>query len=144
MSREVAIKTDRNSFSRMIILAKSRPLLDLREVLYSLGLVPWSLANLDGSLMKTSKSKLLAALEKDIQLVESIPNDATYVVDGMALLQSITTTPRTFAYLAFQVFKMCRRSQSHPVLVDFVGDRYSKLSIKPFERQTQCKMIVLF
>jgi hypothetical protein len=40
----------------------------LREILtYSLGPIPWSLATADGSFVKTVKSKLLDAIENDVE-----------------------------------------------------------------------------
>ena len=54
--------------------------------------------------MKTTKSKLLSLLEKDVAPVEQIPNDTAWIVDAMALLQSIISAPATFSDLALKVF----------------------------------------
>ena len=62
--------------------------LDLRLVLsHELGPIPWSIANADGSLVKTAKATLLSVLEKDVPPPEYVPADATRIVDAMALLQ---------------------------------------------------------
>ena len=61
---KVVVKADRDLFSRMIVVAQSC-VLNLREVLsYELGPLLWSLATVDGCLVKTQKSKLLQLLEK--------------------------------------------------------------------------------
>ena len=71
--------------------------MDLRQVLkYSLGPVPWSFATQDGQLAKTTKSILLHLLEKDVPPVEAVPCDVVWIVDAMALLQSLSHVPRTF------------------------------------------------
>ena len=62
--QEIMIKTDRNLMARMLVAAQTRDL-DLRLVLsHELGPIPWSIANADGSLVKTAKATLLSLLEK--------------------------------------------------------------------------------
>lgn len=123
--KEVVVRADRNFFARLLVIAQSRAM-DLRQVLkYSLGPVPWSLATPDGQIAKTTKSLLLHLLEKDVPPVEAVPQDAVWVVDAMALLQSLSHAPRTFGELAEAIFCMVTTSFStHGVRVDFVSDSY--------------------
>ena len=63
--REVNLKADRNLFAKMIVIAQTCHI-SLKEVLkHCLGPIPWSLAHSDGTLAKTSKSKLQELLEKE-------------------------------------------------------------------------------
>ena len=100
--------------------------MDLRHVFnYSLGPVPWALATPDGQLVKTSKSTLLETLEKDCKPAESVPSDAAWIIDAMAILQSISSAPRTCAELAELVFSICTRPFSCGSLrIDFLADIY--------------------
>ena len=60
----LTVNADRDLFGRLLIAANSRGV-QLREVLsYELATVPYSLAHVDGSMRKATKSVLLAELEK--------------------------------------------------------------------------------
>ena len=133
--KDVIVRADCSFFSRLLVVAQSRAM-DLREVFqYSLGPVPWSLATPDGQMAKTTKSTLLQLLEKDCDPIEVVPNDAVWVVDAMALLQSITNVPRTFGELAEAVFTMATTSfATHGPRVDLVCDQYPDVSITASEQ----------
>ena len=91
--RNVLMKVDRNFFAMMLVVAQKRAM-DLRHVFQlSLGPVPWSLATSDGNIAKSPKAKLLGALESDVPPAIEVPNDAAWIIDAMALLQSLTTVP---------------------------------------------------
>ena len=115
--------------------------LNMRDVLcYKLGPLPWSLASVVGSLAKTAKSKLLDLLEKDIPPAENVPGNATWMIDAMALLQSLGTIPATFADLAMKAFDVATADfLSGFVRIDFVVDRYPTYSIKRCERSRRVK-----
>ena len=66
---------------------------------YALGPIPWSIATVDGSLVKTDKSKLLELLESGTDTLEEIPA-AAWAVDGMAVLQALKGQPSTIADMA--------------------------------------------
>jgi hypothetical protein len=93
------LKEDRNLFARMLIAARSRPKINLQEIIstYELSVVPRSLFNSDGSLSHTtSKCQLMHIIENHQQsyvtdLTENIPtrNHCTAVVDAMAEVQSM-------------------------------------------------------
>ena len=101
---DVVVRPERGFFSRFLVLAQTRSM-DLRRVFQaSLCPVPWALATPDGQLVKTTKSKLLDALEKGLNPVDSPPAGAAWVVDAMAVIQGITSAPRTFAELAEVIF----------------------------------------
>ena len=100
----------------------------------------WALATPDGQLAKTAKSTLLNALEKDVNPVESAPSGAAWVIDAMAVLQSITSPPPTFAELAELIFSITTQSYcTGSTRADFVTDQYLPVSIKNTEREHRGK-----
>ena len=134
-AHEVIVRADRNLFARLLIVAQTRSL-NMRDVLCcELGPLPWSLASVDGSLAKTAKSKLLDLLEKDIPPAENVPGNAAWMIDAMALLQSLWTIPATFADLAMKAFDVATAA----FLSGFVVDRYPTHNIKRCERSQRAK-----
>ena len=69
------------------------------------GPLPWSIATVYGSLVKTPKSKRLDSLGKHVPVTENVPSDAAWMIDAMALLQGITAVLTTCADLAYKVFE---------------------------------------
>lgn len=139
-SQATAIRADRNFFARALVVAQNRKL-DLRNILgYSLTPVPLSLATVHGAMAKTAKSLLLGHIEKlspDTQGGLNVTEaNTTVIIDGMALLQEITSPPATFADLADNVFaRLTRNFSSGCRRVDMVTDTYPVISIKNAERQ---------
>ncbi|CAC5416584.1 unnamed protein product [Mytilus coruscus] len=65
------LKADRNLFGRLLVIAQTRQL-DMQEVLqFELGPLPWSLANVDGTPVKTNKSVLAGLLEKGVEQMQA-------------------------------------------------------------------------
>ena len=102
----------------------------------AMSLVPFPgpfMAGVDGTLVKTAKSSLLEVLEKELPAAENIPSDTAWVIDGMAVLQSFTSVPDTFANLAAAIFKIV--TSTAPFLngssrIDFVTDQDPAHSMK--------------
>ena len=96
-----------------------------------------ALTNADGTLVRTKKSALLAALEADVMHVEEVPTKAAHIVDAMALIQDMNTATGTFSDFAKSVFfhllssggKAASVSEA-PQRIDFVCDQYFDHSIK--------------
>ena len=85
-NQEVAIKSDRQTFERTLLVQQSRDL-DIRRTLkYELGAVRHSIAKLDGSLCKSVKSMLMDFMENDIPIV---PSQFSFF-DGMVILQKLS------------------------------------------------------
>ena len=58
--KSVVIAAERGIFGRLLTIARSQDGLSLKQILcYSLSPIPWALGHSDGSLVKTTKSKLL-------------------------------------------------------------------------------------
>ena len=126
--KEQILRADRNLF------AQTRDI-DMREVLkYTLGPLPWSLVTPEGLYVKISKFKLAEVLEQDVDPCAEEPDASVYILDGMALLQSIKNVPRTFGDLEESMLKLIIRTARNVVRVDFVTDTYPELSIKNLER----------
>jgi len=136
----ITISADRNLVGRLLIAAKCRDV-DVKEVLrYELSTVPFALAHADGALRKTTKSVVMAEVERECQAQGRLPESAlstAFIFDGMALVQTLKSAgSRTFGDLAERYFNaivtplrqgQCRR--------DVVFDRYDvQESIKETER----------
>ena len=85
---------------------------------------------------KNRKSKLLEPLTNQVGPAEDVPPTAAWIVDGMAILQSLKEIPSTFEDLAIMIFDSIA-PQSMVRRVDFVTDRYLETSIKNAERARQ-------
>ena len=134
----VAIKSTKDLFAKLVLLAKSRDI-DMKEVLkYTLRPFPSPLSLYDGSMVKTQKSKLLEIIEKksNVDCIVSIPERSCLVINAMAMLQMLKDVPNTFENLATTIFKtaISLASKFGCIRVDVVCDRYPGESIKGAER----------
>ena len=78
--RQTLLKAHCNLFAQFAVVAQAREF-NMQDVLsHELGPLPYSLATLDGGLMKTSKSKLLPLLEKDVTSLDIVPSRAAYIM----------------------------------------------------------------
>ncbi|MES9879525.1 MAG: hypothetical protein ABW185_01435 [Sedimenticola sp.] len=139
--KKMSLDTDRDLFSRLIVVSKTRDV-DLQGLFqYELSAVPLSLAKPDGSLNKSTKSTLLHELEKEVCVSGKLTNQdgsTCWLVDGMAVLQMVKFgTANTFGELADILLGVTLK----PIVartatrIDIVFDRYDHVdSIKAFER----------
>ena len=98
----------------------------------SLGTLPWWIALAYGSLVKTNKEKLLQFLEEDMLPLDTVATGATWIIDGVALLQSIKNIAAAFKEIAGILLEalMIRNARR----IDFVSDRHPDMPIKNTER----------
>ena len=139
--KTVVLKADRSLFARMAVIAQSRSM-DMKTVLsFSLGPLPWSLANVDGSLAKTPKSKLLHLLESTCEARETdTPPNTAWLIDRKAFFQSMSNVPATIGGIADHLWKMVSIHVTAPgSRVDFVVDQYPDISIKSGERSKRAR-----
>ena len=135
----VAMKNSKELFAKLLLIAKSRNL-QLDDVFrYSLRPYPCSVASSEGDLVKTSKSKLVHAIEGEAQnsSVFDFPTDCNAcILDAMAILQTLSTIPDTFGELTVQLLTMIVKiaNNCHCKRSDFVCGRYPRQSIKNLER----------
>ena len=127
-NKTLKIKAQWNVFGQLVNLAGNHNL-SLEAVLsYEFGVIPWALSTPDGCPLKTDKSSLLHAIEKDVVLLER-PKNAVNVIDAGGLIQSLSSIPETYEDLCLQIFNCLPQSDR----VDFVCDDYQANSIKSIE-----------
>jgi hypothetical protein len=115
------LKSTRDLFGRLLVIGQTRELSMEKLLSYPLGPLPLSIATPDGGPIKTVKATLLKALEEDAQPLTSIPSEAAWVVDAMAILQSTKTTINTtYSELASVVFNSITRSTPTNGRIDWV------------------------
>ena len=126
-------------FDRLLVVSQQRKI-NIKDVLcYSLGDVSWCLATPEGSLLKTTKSTYMNAIEENLTdcylAADELCDKNTLVLDAMAELQSLKQSG-TFGDLADQLLrKICSMALSYKAeRVDFVCDTYPTSSIKGIER----------
>ena len=137
----ITISADRNLFGRLLIASKCRNI-DVKEVLrYELSTVPFALAHAGGALRKTTKSALMAEVERKCQAQGRLPESTlstAFIFDAMALVQSLKSASScTFGNLAERYLNVLvtplRQGQWRGV--DVVFDCYDvQESIKESER----------
>ena len=87
---------------------------------------------------KTDKAKLLHYLESSVEALLLRPKeDVVHIVDGNAVLQSLTLIPDNFEDLADAVLSLLPKFG----WVDFVTDTYKPMSIKSFERRRRALLL---
>eukprot|EP00794_Sanderia_malayensis_P011581 gene11581-12774_t len=84
------ITAERGIFAKLLVIGEKRCTVSMQELLsYSLGPIPWSLAKPDGTLVKTTKSKLLNVVEEGIETLVALPIGTVLVFDGMVILHQL-------------------------------------------------------
>ena len=115
----ITVSADCDLFGRLLIAANLRDV-QLKEVLsYELATVPYSLAHVDGSLRKATKSVLLSELEKSTEVLPRllVQENATiaHIIDGTSIVQMIKAGgAQTFGELADTYYWLIRAPFQHP------------------------------
>ena len=132
LNKLIEVRAERNVFVQLVLLALKNDIDVEMTISYQLGPVPWTLANADGSPVKSEKAKLLRNLEATAEAYEEpVQEETVYIYDGNALLQAVTAIPDTFEEVFERVFTLLPKTQR----VDFVTDCYYDHSIKAFKRR---------
>lgn len=130
-----AAEVNRDILARLLYLSsKASKVIDFEKALtYPLSDVPLSLCNADGSMRKTSKSKLAnKILSQSNEQTHAVEKEHTvYIVDLMALVRVISEIPETFEDLALKVISTIPKGYRR---IDIVADCYWENSIKDAER----------
>lgn len=107
----------------------------MKEVLkHPLGPIPWSLANVDGTLKKTNKAALARKLEAKAAPAHDMERPSACIIDGMSVVQKMKGDNLTFEELADQMLTSILRTGDGGERIDVVFDVYQELSIKGVER----------
>ena len=123
----------------MILIAECRNL-QMSEVLaHPLGPLPWTLAKLDGTLRKTNKASLAKELQKNLQAADVILHSVACLIDGMALVQRLKDSQKTFAEIAESLLSMALNEGTSSDRIDVLFDDCQEDSIKSAERENSGK-----
>lgn len=136
--QQKAIRADRETFARLLTIQEKRGV-DLKEVVkYELGILPLSIADVDGTRRKNDKSKLFQHLAEDIKVIETIPEKCPKIFDGMVLLQKLPHKKlKTFGDISEYLWKKITSGPSNTSF--FVTDFYLADSVKSMERDRRSK-----
>ncbi len=135
--KEMILKADRSLFARIIVMAQVRSL-QMEDILsHPLGPLPWALSTPDGLMRKTNKSTLATTLQKNVRVVDQLPENSASVVDGMNLVQRVKADQVTFGDVANTVLSMALSQGSNSKRIDVVFDTYRENSIKNSERSAR-------
>ena len=135
LNQKVSIRADRETFARLLLIRQKRKV-NLKEVLtYELGPLPLSIANYDGTLRKTQKSKLFQHLKLSVVSCVAIPKNCPQIFDGMVLLQKLPKILKTFGDISDYLLKKLLHESTRVAL--FVIDYYLKDSVKSIERDSR-------
>lgn len=142
--KDIQFSTLSGLFGKVALISQSRAV-DMREIFkYPLGLVPYSLSDEMGKMVKTNKAHLLEELEKGTVLVDCIPSSSCGIIDGMALVRKVKCTGLTFSQVAEAIFKAVLSSSKKSIRIDVVFDVYFDKSIKDVERTRRCSNSLAF
>ena len=140
---EVAIKSDRETFARLLLIQQNRGI-NLQEVL-NYELIFSATINCKCrwyTLSKTVKSKLLQSLEPSIPQVVTPPEHCPCLFDGMVLLQKLPLTLTTFGDISDYILKRILRNTARVAF--FITDHYLPKSIKSLERLKRSEIGIYF
>ena len=130
------VEVNRDILARLMYLSCTESkVIDFKAALeYPLSDLPLSLCNADGTMRKTSKSKLanLILSTSNDQNHEAEKESTAYVVDLMALVRLMKEIPETFEELALKILSFIPKGF---LRVDIVADCYFENSIKGAERK---------
>lgn len=140
-SETVTLKASGDLFRRLLLIGQTRKI-DLKLLLsHALTTIPACLGTYDGMNVKTDKAKLMHELEEavsdaDTEIISCHTGDAALIVDGMAMLQTVNTAAATFGSFATKMLENLLNIGRHYKCnrIDFVTDRYPRVSIKNCER----------
>ena len=135
--KDIAIKSDRETFVRLLVIQRTRKI-DIKEVLrHELSPVPLALSNPDtaSTLCKTAKNELFKFLKISLGTVSMIPMNTPKTYDGMVLLEKLPATLSTFGDIFdFLINKIVKGNCK---VCFFVTDYYLPNSIKSLERKSR-------
>ena len=126
----IEFKNTHDLFGRLLYISSQEKVNMAKVLSYPLLEFPLSLSHVDGSLMKTDKSQLMAKLESTS---ESTPPAAVdiIIVDAMFYLHILQEIPETYGEIATKILKdLCQNKSKR---IDFVCDSYHSPNIKDVE-----------
>ena len=141
--KEVATRSDRDTFARLLIMQKTRTI-QLQEFLqYELASVPLARSDpgASSSLCKTAKSELFEYLKKSIPAIVAISFNSPKISDGMVLFRKLPPDLVTFGDISDYILNQIMQGGCR--ICFFFTDYYLKNSIKSLERKWRSSIGVL-
>ena len=120
----VSLKSGKERFARIAIIAQKRSVNTRSLFNYPLGSLPLALAEMDETLKKTPKSVLLHKLEGMGQTVEAFPTDYVLIIDGMAAVGQFKVAGLTYKKFAEQLLRYFIALGKNASRIDAVFDVY--------------------
>jgi len=104
--KTVTVKAERNLLGHLLMLSQSHNISLQKLFNYSLSPIPWSIATGDGCLAKTNKAQLMHVLEHEDSNTSDVtlPSEYISIIDGNALIRSLTSLPKSFGEFASALF----------------------------------------
>ena len=110
---------DRDTFTRLLLIQWHYCDIDLKDTLqFEITPLPLSLANANGTLSKTVKSKLFAELSKSIPQVTLLLENTVSIFDGMVLFQNLLSRLVTFGNRWLPFAENLQKPQPYYILCD--------------------------
>ena len=92
INEKLIVKASYHTFSKFLIIQRSRQI-DMRDMVqYELGPLPWALAKPNGKTRSSSKSALINKFDKEVPLVHLLPENTVKIFDAMVLIQQLPTS----------------------------------------------------
>ena len=136
---KTAVKDQRDRFIRMLVVISKNTHFDLEHVVsYPITDVPLSIAQPDGSLLKTEKSKLMNKLESMQDGVNKLPHIEATLIDGGLLLHSYLSAIgkiSSYGKLARDLLVHVFSSIAVGNEIHILFDKYLPTSLKESERR---------
>ena len=130
LNNNISTGADRETFARLILIQQRS--VSLRGILqYELGPLSLSIANSDGTLRKTNKSKLFKHIHPDIPLCDAAPENSQKIFDGMVLLQKLPPNQTTFGEISD--YRLAKIVNGTSRVSFFSTDYYLNQSVKVME-----------
>ena len=112
----------------MILIAKTRDLNMENVLCHPLGLLPWSMANVDGSINNTSKAALTKHLKSLVDPADNVTEHSATITDAMALVQKMQGENRILAEQAAHILETSLDAGKGSGRIDVVFDTYKDSS----------------
>ena len=141
LNNKIKVKASNNQeaekrlFAQMIVIAECSNL-QIGEVLaHLLGPVPRTLAKPDGRCVR--QASLAKELQNISQPADVVPQPSACLIDGLALVQRLKSTQKTFAEIAVSLLSMALKEGTLSDRIDVLFDDHIDDSIKSAARENR-------
>lgn len=138
--KEVMLKADRDIFTHLLVVARTRDMdsQDSSSISWALFMGLW-LQQIDSPARLSCQSYLSHWL-KQSEPAEDVPPTAALIVDGMAVLQAVKEIPAIFKKLSAAVFDSVVPKTTLPRRVDFVTETGIQMFLSRIQREQRVQV----